>query len=1200
VQATLLGFAIALILALITALVGPLLVNWNTYRAQFESHASRLVGRDIHIKGAIDARLLPTPTLVLHGVELGNPDQNLRAGLLHLELALGALVRGELRISNARIEQAEATLTIDEAGRLQWAAPRPSFNPEAVTVERLTVSGGRAVLIHKPSGSRLPLEKVEFRGELRSLVGPLKGDGSFVAAGQHYPYRLSASRWPDNEGVKLRVSFDPIDRPLTAEVDLSVALDQGIARLEGNMQLARLVSRAGAGDQSEIAEPWRLNAHLKGDGLGAVLEELEFQYGPEERAAKLKGAAQLSFGAHPRISGTLASTQIDLDRVLASPGAKPVSAAKMLCDLLNARPHMPLPVNLSIGIESLLLGGAAMQRVGAEVEFNPDQIELRSLEFRAPGLAQVTLKGRMGLQAQAITFAGAASVEANNARAFLTWALDRDAQVAATGPLRFGGKVSYSDGRLAIEEMNLELERMSVAGRLVYAERRPDRPPRLEAALRTPEIDVDRLHTLAKAVIGDAAFEFPREGELSLAVGRATLAGIEVKQADVKARIDPNGIDVEQLSIADFGGARLGLKGRIDTKVSPPRGTMALDVDARTLDGVLSVFEKFAPEQAQQLRPLASRALPLALRATLTLDPGAAGAALASARFKLDALGGRVLRLALIGDASTSAAAFKLDQLAALEAAKVNLIGRIEADDSQALVQLMHIDPFVSADSRPGRLTFSAKGTLDQVLDVDVQLTSGPMSGTAQGKVSLAKRGSPTADLRLSIKNANLWSPRRTAGGTAPDTLPTSASAILAFGNNLLNLQEINAAIADARLRGRLTLALRDPMQIDGQLQVSSLDLPSVVATALGLPARPASASQNVSWSSGPFEPLFGTLRGHLDLEAEQITLTAKLPARRFRGMVDFGESRIALQVTESTVAGGTLQGELIFLREGEGMIGRMGGKLSGADAAELLPGNRTISGRLTSEISVEGSGMSAVALIGSLQGKGTFTLEDGRLARLSPAAFASIIHAIDQGLPIDAVRLSDRMDAALASGPLAVPVAQGSIVIEAGEARLKNSAAAADDTELATTASLDLVHAAIDARLIFTGPKALAFANTRPEIVVFVKGPVEAPSRSVDAAQFASWLAFRAVEQQSRTLDVLEGRVIPDATSASGETSAPKSGTSTVHNVPITAEPAVPRPKPRPRPAAPKPKPAEEFAPTVRAPPAPPRSLSEFFFGIH
>jgi hypothetical protein len=35
-QTTLLGLAIALILALVTALVGPLLVDWGTYRSRFE------------------------------------------------------------------------------------------------------------------------------------------------------------------------------------------------------------------------------------------------------------------------------------------------------------------------------------------------------------------------------------------------------------------------------------------------------------------------------------------------------------------------------------------------------------------------------------------------------------------------------------------------------------------------------------------------------------------------------------------------------------------------------------------------------------------------------------------------------------------------------------------------------------------------------------------------------------------------------------------------------------------------------------------------------------------------------------------------------------------------------------------------------------------------------------------------------------
>src|SRR5262249_54095296 len=68
VQTTLLGVAVAIILALVTALVGPLFIDWNSYRGEFETRASRLTGLEFRVTGAIDARLLPTPTLVLEGI----------------------------------------------------------------------------------------------------------------------------------------------------------------------------------------------------------------------------------------------------------------------------------------------------------------------------------------------------------------------------------------------------------------------------------------------------------------------------------------------------------------------------------------------------------------------------------------------------------------------------------------------------------------------------------------------------------------------------------------------------------------------------------------------------------------------------------------------------------------------------------------------------------------------------------------------------------------------------------------------------------------------------------------------------------------------------------------------------------------------------------------------------------------------------
>ena len=82
--------------------------------------------------------------------------------------------------------------------------------------------------------------------------------------------------------------------------------------------------------------------------------------------------------------------------------------------------------------------------------------------------------------------------------------------------------------------------------------------------------------------------------------------------------------------------------------------------------------------------------------------------------------------------------------------------------------------------------------------------------------------------------------------------------------------------------------------------------------------------------------------------------------------------------------------------------------KLAGANLVELLPGDgqTSIAGRLTLDVTAEGTGLSPIALIGSLGGGGTFTFENGRLARLDPAAFAAVIRAIDQGLPIDATRV--------------------------------------------------------------------------------------------------------------------------------------------------------------------------------------------------
>jgi AsmA-like C-terminal region len=281
---------------------------------------------------------------------------------------------------------------------------------------------------------------------------------------------------------------------------------------------------------------------------------------------------------------------------------------------------------------------------------------------------------------------------------------------------------------------------------------------------------------------------------------------------------------------------------------------------------------------------------------------------------------------------------------------------------------------------------------------------------------------------------------------------------------------------------------------------------------------------------------------------------------------------------------------------------------------------------------------MSPSALIGSLGGSGTFTLERGRVVRLDPAAFDAVIRAVDQGLPIDATRVRDRMDAALASGVLTFASAEGALTINAGQARMSSITVRAQGADLAASGSVNLADGVIDARLSLLGAAGTgALASTRPEVAITLKGPSDAPKRSIDVAALTSWLALRAVEQQSKKLDLLEGRELPLVPPAGPAAVAPADvpqGAAPIQSAPIQNAPiqSVPQqsapiqsaPAAEPAaPSAPKPKgtvgtggtaaaaghvappappvdirPPAATRPPPKPAPAAPRSLKEILFG--
>ncbi|HUN95265.1 MAG TPA: AsmA family protein, partial [Bradyrhizobium sp.] len=157
-QTTLLGLAIALIIALLAALIGPFFIDWNQFRPQFEAEASRIIGAPVRVSGNLDARLLPTPSLRLRSVVVGGANDlgKVRADKLDVEFSLGDLMRGQWRATELSINGMALDLGLDGQGRIDWPASTGTFSLGSLSIDRLNLTG-RAALHDAASRTTLEL-----------------------------------------------------------------------------------------------------------------------------------------------------------------------------------------------------------------------------------------------------------------------------------------------------------------------------------------------------------------------------------------------------------------------------------------------------------------------------------------------------------------------------------------------------------------------------------------------------------------------------------------------------------------------------------------------------------------------------------------------------------------------------------------------------------------------------------------------------------------------------------------------------------------------------------------------------------------------------------------------------------------------------------------------------------------------------------
>jgi len=606
VQTTLLGLAIAFIIALIAALVGPYFIDWNQFRPQFEAEATRIIGTPVRVGGKLDARLLPAPSLQLHSVVVGGANDlgKVRADKLDVEFSLGSLMRGEWRATELTVNGLSLDLGLDSKGRIDWPASTGTFNFGSLAIDRLNLTG-RIALHDAASRSTLELNDIAFSGDVRSLAGAIRGDGNFKLSGVYYPFRVSSGQGPDGNGTRIHLNIDPGQRPLSADLDGVLNFDARAPRFEGAVTLAAPAGPKGSGD-TVSTPPWRIAAKVKADYAAARLEAIEMNYGPEDRALKLAGSGDLRFGAQPLLHAALAARQLDADKLVAGDNkdkaTEPVRVLPALRALLSGIPQAPIPAQIEISSEQVMLGGRPLQDIAAELYSDGKSWSVRRLEFRAPGATKVSLSGARAQSAVPDSFKTALNVEAADPDALMTWLQGRgEVAYRSQKPLRLRGDVTVTANGFAIDAMKAEIEGGAVEGRVAASQRRENNASRIEAELKADRFDLDAATAFARSLAGPQA-EWPDEAKLSLDIGRAISAGQELRPLTATFGYDPKTIVLDRLKIGQPGNVMLEGSGHFDRVNST--GKLALSSTAASLGQLTGLMVPFAPSVAARLNAL--------------------------------------------------------------------------------------------------------------------------------------------------------------------------------------------------------------------------------------------------------------------------------------------------------------------------------------------------------------------------------------------------------------------------------------------------------------------------------------------------------------------------------------------------------------------------------------------------------------------
>jgi large subunit ribosomal protein L24 len=699
---------------------------------------------------------------------------------------------------------------------------------------------------------------------------------------------------------------------------------------------------------------------------------------------------------------------------------------------------------------------------------------------------------------------------------------------------------------------------------------------RIEAELRADRLDIDAATALIRSLSGPQA-EWPEAGQLSLDIGRAISAGQEMRSFAAQLTYDPKVITLNRFKVGETTGLMLDGSGTFDRVEAT--GKLALNAGAPSLAQISKVVSSLVPGAATRLDalPIASGAAKLKL--ALDVSRPQATSDRADARISLD-IDAPQIKGALTVKATPKVIAMRGFDSDALSRSELSVESKLTGR-GDTLLTLLGLNSLLAASDAPLALEAGATGAWRSPMQVKAKLSGIDLDADVQGSAE-AFAQAPKAALMLAVRSANA-APLLGLKNADPSA-KVSVSSRVALNGDKLNIDDIDSTIAGSRLRGRLAVTLGSERSVDGQLGADHIDLTPTLGWMIGMRGHDASEPLG----GGPLQGW----RGQLAFQALHASMPGGLDIQPLNATIKSDGRALTVDGIKGKLAGGDLIADIDLkptATTGYAVGARV--ELTGAEGSALrYRGLSMPLGKTSLKMSIASQGRSASALEGAVAGDGLVTIDGLRIAGLDPRMFDLAVGASDSGQATNDAKLKQIVEQALGRGEFAMGSVQIPFSLKDSRLRVGATTLEAEGARAVVSGGYDIVADQVDIRANLIGA-ASGGSSVRPEVQLFLMGPPDKLDRTIDIASLSSWLAVRAIDRETRRLDLLERGAAPAPVPAAlpPPRVTPPVEVPSLSDVPTSSAPTSPDvPLPRrapPRAAAPRP---------VIAPPALPPVVSQ------